>query len=156
MNSLDTTNVILLVLATTTVAQFLLVLGVMVWMGRRVTALQRAVQRFESTHLTTLANRASAAIADLHVIADRADRVGAELERTARGAQAILQVVEDEVARTTRGVHHALNLVSGGYRHLHALSSGLRDGVRELLTTPRQRLERRIDQDAEARFEAGA
>lgn len=160
MNTLETTNVILTILAAAAVAQFLVVLGVLLWMSRRVSSLQQTMQqtlaRFESTHLAGFADRANAAIADLHLIAGRADRVGAELERTARGFQAILKVVEIEVTRTTRGVHHALDLVSGGYRQLSAVGSGLRDGVRELLATRRQRHERRIDADAESRFEAGA
>jgi hypothetical protein len=156
MNSLDTTNVILAVMAATTVAQFLVVLSVFVWMGRRVAALQQTVARFESTHLAALAERTNGVIADLRVIANRADRVGAELERTAHGLQAILKVVELEVTRTTRGVHQALDVVSGGYRQLFAVGSGLRDGVRELMTSRRQRQERRLDVDAEKRFEAGA
>ncbi len=156
MNSLDTTNVILTVLAATAVAQFLLVLGVLVWMGRRLATLQQTVTKFESTHLAALTERANAVMTDLHKVADRADRVGVELERTARGLQAVVKVVEFEVERTTRGVHQALNLVSGGYRQLSAVGSGLREGVRELITNRRQRRERTIDRDAEARFEAGA
>ncbi len=156
MSSLDTTNVILTVLTAATVAQFLVILGVILWMGRRVAALQQTVAQFESTHLAGLSERANAVIADLHVVASRADRVGAEVERTARGAQAILKVVELEVTRTTRGVHQALDLMSGGYRQLSAVGSGLRSGVRELLSSRRRRQERRLDADAESRFEAGA
>ena len=156
MNNLDSTNVILTVLTAASVAQLLLVLGFIVWMGRRVAAVQQTVALFQTNHLTKLADRTNDAIADLHVIANRADRVGAELERTARGMQAILHVVEHEVTRTTRGVHQALDLVSTGYRQVNAVGAGLRDGVRELLSNRRQRLERRVDEDAEARFEAGA
>jgi hypothetical protein len=156
MSSLDTTNVILTILTATIAAQFLVLLGVIVWMGRRMAVLQQTVAQFQSNHLAKLADRTNDAIADLHLIANRADRVGAELERAAQGVQAILRVVELEVTRTTRGVHHALDLVSGSYRHLSAVGAGLRDGVRELLGTRRRRLERRVDEDAEARFEAGA
>jgi hypothetical protein len=156
MNSLDTTNVILSILAATAVAQFLLLVGILVWMGRRMAALQQTVARFESTHLAGLTDRANAVIADLRVIAARADRVGEQVERTARGVQTILKVVEVEVDRTTRGVHQALDLVSGGYRQLSAVGSGLREGVRELMNGRRQRRERALDRDAEARFEAGA
>lgn len=156
MDSLDTTNMILAVLAATAVAQFLLVVGILVWMGRRVATLQQTVAKFESTHLAGLTERANAVMADLHKVAERADRVGAEMERTARGLQAVVKVVEFEVERTTRGVHHALDLVSGGYRQLSAVGSGLREGVRELMTNRRQRRERTLDHDAEARFEAGA
>lgn len=156
MPSLDTTNLILTILTATIVAQFLALLVGVVWIGRRMAVLQQTVAQFQSNHLAKLAERANDAIADLHVIANRADRVGAELERAARGLSAIVGVVEFEVTRTTRGVHHALNLVSGGYRHLSAVGAGLRGGVSELLKTRRQRAERRIDEDAAARFEAGA
>ncbi len=156
MNSLDTTNVILTILTATIAAQFLVLLGVIVWTGRRMAVLQQTVAQFQSGHLAKLADRANEAIADLHVIANRADRVGAEIERTAHGMQAILRVVELEITRTTRGVHQALDLVSGGYRHFSAVGAGLREGVRELLSNRRHRLERRVDEDAEARFEAGA
>lgn len=156
MNNLDTTNVILTILTATIAAQFLVLLGVIVWTGRRMAVLQQTVAQFQSGHLANLADRTSDAIADLHVIANRVDRVGAEVERMAHGMQAILRVVELEVTRTTRGVHQALDLVSGGYRNLSAVGAGLREGVRELLSIRRHRQERRVDEDAEARFEAGA
>ncbi len=156
MNSLDTTNIILIVLTAAVVGQFLVVLGVTLWMGRQAVALQRAVTQLDFNRLTRLTDRAEAVIADLHAIAGRVDHVGAALDRTARGAQDILHTVEAEVMRTTRGVHQALDVVSGGYRRLHAVGAGLREGVRELFTSRRQRQERRMDEDAEARFQAGA
>jgi len=155
MTSLDTTNVILAVIAVTTAAQFVLLLGMAMWAVQQLARLRERVVRFEA-YLPTLTKRANVVIADLHTIAERSARVGQEIESTARGARAILNLVEPEVARTARAVHVALSLIEGGIRQASAAGAGVRAGVLELFGRRRRHDTRRLDEDAVARFEAGA
>ena len=79
MTSLDTTNVILAVIAVTTAAQFVLLLGMAIWAVQQLARLRERVVRFEA-YLPTLTERANVVIADLHTIAERSARVGQEID----------------------------------------------------------------------------
>lgn len=153
MSSLDTTNIILSVMAVSSAVQLILFLAGAFWVIRQLSRLKSGIDRFESTHLPGLAQRADALMGDMHAIADRTERVGREIERTARIAQSILNVAGSEVDRATRGVRVALDLVEGGVRQASAVTAGLREGIREVLNGRHRREERRLDADAIARFE---
>lgn len=110
MQSLDTTNVILTVIAVIAVVQFLLILAGAFWASRRVTRLMD----------------------DLHVFAGRTERAGLEVERAAKSAQEILGMVGFEVDRATKGVRVAMDLVEGVYHQASAIGAGLRAGLQEI------------------------
>ncbi|MEQ1895778.1 MAG: hypothetical protein ABL971_00160 [Vicinamibacterales bacterium] len=120
MQNLGTTNVILAVIAVIAVVQFLLILAGAFWASRRVSRLMD----------------------DLHLIAARTERAGLEVERAAKGAQEILNMVGFEVDRATKGVRVAMDLVEGVYHQASAIGAGLRAGLQELAS-------RKRDQDPE-------
>ena len=117
MENLGTTNVILTVIAVISVVQFLLILAGAFWASRRVTRL----------------------IDDLHMIAARTERAGLEVERAAKSAQEILNMVGFEVDRATKGVRVALDLVEGVYHHASAIGAGLRAGFQEMTSRKDER-----------------
>jgi hypothetical protein len=156
MPSLDTTNIILGIIAAAVAAQSILLVLLAVVVGRQVAQLRQTVHRFESTHLPGVARQVNALVEDLHHIAERVDRVGYEVERTTKIAQGILNVAGNEVERATRGVRTALDLVESGVRQAGRVGAGVRAGVQELFRRPQNHHERRVDEDAVARFEAGA
>jgi len=160
MPSLETTNWILAVIAAATAAQFLMFFIGALWVARRVADLQdtisKTVTRFESTHLPELTARATDLVQDLHKVAVRMDRVGQEVEQATRIAQGALHVAGAEVERATRGVRLAFDVVEGGVRQAARMGAGVRAGLRELFARPNGRQERLQDDDAIARFEAGA
>jgi hypothetical protein len=119
MPSLETTNLILGVLAAATVAQFLLILGVTVFFARRFAKLQAAVTAFD---LAPLEQKVIAATADLHAIAAFTERTGRDVERTLHRAQAVLNAMGT-----------GLGFFAGGYRRAFAVGAGLSSGVREIL-----------------------
>ena len=117
MQTLGTTNVILTVIAVISVVQFLLILAGAFWASRRVSRLMD----------------------DLHVIAARTERAGLEVERAAKSAQEILNMVGFEVDRATKGVRVALDLVEGVYHHASAIGAGLRAGFQEMTSRKGER-----------------
>ena len=149
MPSLETTNWILAVIAAATAAQFLMFFIGALWVARRVADLQdtisKTVTRFEVTHLPELTARATDLVEDLHKVAVRMDRVGQEVERATRIAQGTLHIAGAEVERATRGVRQAARV-----------GAGVRAGLRELFARGTNGQERFEDEDAIARFEAGA
>ena len=120
MPSLETTNWILAIIAAASAAQFLMFLVLGVWVARRVAEVQESVSktltRFESTHMPELSAKVTGLVDDLHKVAARMDRVGAEAERAVRIAQGALHVAGGEVERATRGVRLAFDVVEGGVR----------------------------------------
>jgi len=161
MPSLETTNWILAVIAAATAAQFLMLFLGALWVAKRVAALQdtitSTVTRFEATHLPELTARATDLVEDLHKVAVRMDRVGQEVERATRIAQGTLHLAGAEVERATRGVRFALDVVEGGVKQAGRVGAGLRAGLRELFARRSNGTHQRLqDEDAIARFEAGA
>jgi len=162
MPSLETTNWILAVIAAATAAQFLMLFFGALWMVKRIADVQDAVTktlaRFEATQLPELSHKVSGLVDDLHKVANRMDRIGEEVERATRMAQGALHLAGSEVERATRGVRFAFDVVEGGVRQAARVAAGARAGLQELFGRNsngrhRQRLE---DEDAIARFEAGA
>jgi hypothetical protein len=161
MPSLETTNWILAVIAAASAAQFLMLFFGALWVAKRVADAQdsvtKALARFEATHLPELSHKVSGLVDDLHKVAQRMDRVGEEVERATRIAQGTLHLAGSEVERATRGVRFAFDVVEGGVRQAARVAAGARAGLQELFGRNskgrRQRLE---DEDAIARFEAGA
>jgi hypothetical protein len=161
MPSLDTTNWILAVIAAASAAQFLMLLFGALWVAKRVAdtqdAFTKALTRFEATHMPQLSAKVTDLVGDLHKVAERMDRVGEEVERATRIAQGTLHLAGSEVERATRGVRFAFDVVEGGVKQATRVGAGLRAGLRELFGRRsngfRERLE---DEDAIARFEAGA
>jgi hypothetical protein len=115
------------------------------------------VERFEATVMPELSGKVSDLVDDLHKVAARMDRVGEEVERATRIAQGALHVAGSEVERATRGVRFAFDVVEGGVRQAARVGAGVKAGLQELfarrMNGRRDRLE---DEDAIARFEAGA
>jgi len=160
MPSLETTNWILAVIAAATAAQFLMFFIGALWVAKRVAHLEdtitKTVTRFEVTHLPELTARATDLVEDLHKVAVRMDRVGQEVERATRIAQGTLHIAGAEVERATRGVRLAFDVVEGGVRQAARVGAGVRAGLRELFARGTNGQERFEDEDAIARFEAGA
>jgi len=160
MPSLDTTNWILGVMAFTSAAQFLILLGGAIWVARRIAALQNTVtttiERFEANHLPQITTRVSGFADDVRRVAERLDHVAKEVERATHIAQAALSVAGAEVERATRGVRLAFDAVEGGVRLAARVGAGVRAGIRELFSRRTNGLELLEEEDAIARFDAGA
>jgi len=159
MSNLETTNVLLIVIATATAAQFLMFLFGALWVKSRVTRLEdsvtHALKRFEALE-PDLAARVNGLVQDVKRVAERVDRVGVEVERATRIVQGILNIVGAEVDRAFSGVRLAFDVVEGGVRQATRVGAGVRAGLRELFTRPENGQQRREDEDAIARFEAKA
>jgi hypothetical protein len=117
MQNLGTTNVILVVIAMISAVQFLVILAGAFWASRRVSRLMD----------------------DLHLIAARTERAGLEVERAAKSAQEILNMVGFEVDRATKGARVAMDLVEGVYHQASAIGAGLRAGLQEMANRKRDR-----------------
>jgi len=131
MSSLDTTNLILGVLAFTTIAQFVLILSAIVFFRRQLVQVRGAVARID---LDSLQRRMTAVTEDLHAVAAFTRHVGPDIERTVHGARVIVNRVGSGVERTSRWLNFGLGFFEGGYRQAFAVGAGLRSGVREILT----------------------
>jgi len=160
MPSLDTTNWILGVMAATSAAQFLILVVGAIWVSRRIASIHdtvtNAITRFEANHLPELSTRVSGLVEDLNRVANRLDRVGEEAERAVRLAQGTLHLAGNEVERATRGVRLAFDAVEGGVRQAARVGAGVRAGIRELFARRVNGLDQLEEEDAIARFEAGA
>lgn len=161
MPSLETTNWILAVIAAATAAQFLMLFFGALWVAKRIADVQHSITktlaRFEATHLPELSHKVSGLVDDLHKVANRMDRVGEEVERATRIAQGTLHLAGSEVERATRGVRFAFDVVEGGVRQAARVAAGARAGLQELFgRNSNGRGQRFEDEDAIARFEAGA
>jgi hypothetical protein len=160
MPSLETTNWILAIIAAASAAQFLMLFIGAFWVARRVAQVQESVTttlaRFEAEHVPQLSAKVSDLVDDLHKVAIRVDRVGAEVERATRIAQGALHLAGSEVERATRGVRLAFDVVEGGVRQAARVGAGVRAGLQELFARRINGQDRLEDEDAIARFEAGA
>jgi hypothetical protein len=160
MPSLETTNWILAIIAAASAAQFLMLFIGAFWVARRVAQVQESVTttlaRFEAEHVPQLSAKVSDLVDDLHKVAIRVDRVGAEVERATRIAQGALHLAGSEVERATRGVRLAFDVVEGGVRQAARVGAGVRAGLQELFARQINGRDRLEDEDAIARFEAGA
>ena len=160
MPSLETTNWILAIIAAASAAQFLMLFIGAFWVARRVAQVQESVTttlaRFEAEHVPQLSAKVSDLVDDLHKVAIRVDRVGAEVERATRIAQGALHLAGSEVERATRGVRLAFDEVEGGVRQAARVGAGVRAGLQELFARRINGRDRLEDEDAIARFEAGA
>lgn len=161
MPNLETTNWILAVIAAATAAQFLMLFFGALWVAKRVADLQnsltKTLTRFEATHLPDLSAKVSGLVDDLHKVAHRLDRVGEEVEHATRIAQGALHLAGSEVERATRGVRLAFDVVEGGVKQAARMSAGVRAGLRELFSGRANGYRERLaDEDAIARFDAGA
>jgi len=160
MPSLETTNWILAIIAAASAAQFLMLFLGALWVAKRIGAVQesvtRTLARLEATHLPELSTKVSGMVDDLHRVAARMDRVGAEVERATRIAQGTLHLAGAEVERATRGVRVALDMVEGSVRGAARVGAGVKAGLTELFRHRMNDRERRDHEDALARFEAGA
>lgn len=160
MPSLDTTNWILAVLAATSAAQFLMLLGGAIWAMRRISSLQdtvtKTITRFERDHLPELSTRVSGLVDDMRRMAERVDRVGEGVERATAVAEGAMHVAGAEVERATRGVRLAFDAVEGGVRQAARVSAGVRAGIRELFSGRVNGQHQLQEEDEIARFEAKA
>ena len=160
MPSLDTTNWILGVMAVTSAAQFLMLLVGAVWVARRIAALQDTVTttiaRFEANHLSQLTTRVAGFTDDVRRVAERLDHVAKEVERATHLAKGAFSLAGAEVERATRGVRLAFDAVEGGVRQAARVGAGVRAGIRELFSRRTNGLDLLEEENAIARFDAGA
>jgi len=132
MPSLDTTNLILAVLAFAVLVQTAMIVGAALWLrGKLATLFSRA----EGIDLPALTARTNLLMDDLHDVARAAGRTAKEIERTAQGAQAVVHVMGRQVERATGGVRAAFDVVEAVSRRAAAVGAGVREGVRELMST---------------------
>ena len=160
MPSLETTNWILAVIAAATAAQFLMLFIGALWVAKRIAGVQETVtktlERCEATYVPELSAKVSGLVTDLHSVAARMDRVGEEVERATRIAQGALSLASHEVERATRGVRLAFDVMEGGARQAARVGAGVKAGLIELFGRRANGRDRLQDEDAIARFEAGA
>jgi hypothetical protein len=131
MPSLETTNLILAVLAFAVLVQTAMLVGGALWLRSKLATL---FSRAEGVDLPALTARANALMDDLHDVAMAAGRTAKEIERTAHGAQAVVHVMGRQVERATGGVRAAFDVVEAVSRRAAALGAGVREGVRELMS----------------------
>lgn len=125
MEHLGTTNIILAVMAATSVVQLLLLIAGVVWAGRQFGALKR--------ELAALQSRTDGLVGDLRTIAGHASGVSRELEKVAVLLQEMVGNISAEVNRATGGVHAAMDVIEALYHGATAIGDGLKSGLGELL-----------------------
>jgi hypothetical protein len=123
MPSLETTNLILAVLAAVAGVQLLLIVGTIVVAARKLERLSSAVAGLD---LAALQRRATDVTEDLHA--------------TIQSARTIVDVVGSEVNRVSRVMNTGFGFVEHGYRHAFAIGAGVRSGIQELLGGRSQRV----------------
>lgn len=137
MDTLDTTNVILAIMAAASVIQLLLVLAAAYWIVRQVAHLKQELRQVQVrtdalvAQIHAVAAQAEGAMADLRTIAARADGVGRELERVGVLLQEMVRGIGIEVRRATDGVHVAMDIVEAAYHGATAIGDTVRSGLRE-------------------------
>ena len=145
MPNLDTTNLILGVIAVAALLQSLLFLWTALLMRRQITAFGDAISRLTALDLPALSQRAQKVADDVHHIAAATARAGREIERTARSANAVVQIVGHEVDRATGGVRLTFDVIEKAAGQVIAIVAGLKEGTRELLFGRARNVPRRID-----------
>lgn len=145
MPSLDTTNLILGVIAVAALLQSLLFLWTALLMRRQITAFTDAIARLTALDLPALSQRAQKLADDVHDIAAATARAGREIEKTARSAHAVVQVVGHEVDRATGGVRLTFDVIQRAAGQVVAIVAGLKEGTRELLFGRSRHALRRIE-----------
>jgi hypothetical protein len=138
MPSLDTTNLILAVIAISVFVQTAMLVAVGLWVRRQVTTvgdkLAAVATRAEQVDMAALTARTSALMDDLHDVALATKRAARDIERTAHGAQTAVGLVGHQVERATGGVRAAFDAVESVTRRASAVGSGIREGVRALVS----------------------
>ena len=161
MPSLDTTNLILAVIALSVFVQTAMLVAAALWVRSQMSAvnekLAAVATRAERVDVAALAVRTNALMDDLHDVSVAAKRAAREIERTAHGAQVAVGLVGHQVERATGGVRAAFDVIETVTRKASAVGSGIREGVRTLMSprpngTPRRP---RLDEPAGAWVEDG-
>jgi hypothetical protein len=144
MPSLDTTNLILAVIALSVFVQTAMLVAVALWLRSQVTAVTdkfaTLAARAEGVNVAALTARTTELMDDLHDVSMAAKRAAREIERTAKGAQVAVSLVGHQVERATGGVRVAFDVIEAVTRRASAVSSGIKEGVKEgvrALMTPR-------------------
>ncbi|MGE0394306.1 MAG: hypothetical protein AB7I25_09975 [Vicinamibacterales bacterium] len=114
MENLGTTNVILAVIAATSVVQVLLIVAVVLWAGRQFAKLKEE-------------------LVALRTIAEHANGVSRELENVAGLLREMVGNVTAEVNRAAGGVHAALDLIEALYTGASAIGGTVKSGLLDLL-----------------------
>ena len=138
MPSLDTTNLILAVIALSVCVQTAMLVAVALYLRSQVTAvsdkLAAVATRAERVDIAALTTRANALMDDLHDVAIAAKRAAREIERTAEGAQAAVNLVGHQVERATGGMRAAFDAIETVTKRASAVGSGIREGVKALIS----------------------
>lgn len=121
MENLETTNVILAIMAAVSVVQLLLLVAGVVWAGRQFAKLKQ--------EMVALQSRTDGLVGDLKTIAGHATGVSRELEKVAALLQEMVANVSSEVNRAASGVHVAMDVVEALYHGASAVSDGLKTGL---------------------------
>ena len=138
MPSLDTTNLILAVIALSVFVQTALFVAVAVWLRSQVSAasdkLASVLTRAERVDMAALTAHTNRLMEDMHDVAVATKRAAREIERTASGAQMAVSLVGHQVERATGGVRAAFDVIETVTRRASAVGSGIKEGVRALMT----------------------
>jgi len=132
---LDTTNVLLGIIAGMATAQMIALVVAALWLKRTLGNISHTVATFGSEHLGPLAgearqlgNQARLFVAELHAIVHRGRTLVDGIDLRTRRAMATVDAVNERVDA----------VVSTAWNQVHALESGLRQGVRALVRSARR------------------
>jgi len=128
MEHLDTTNIILAVIAATGVLQLVIMVAVLMWIARQFARLRQ-----EFAQLRSLTEGVMGVVADLRTVAARADSVGRELEKVGVLLQDMVKVIGAEVHRATNGIRVAMDLVEAVYHGASSIGDTLKSGLKDVV-----------------------
>ena len=127
---LDTTNIVLGIIAGVAVLQMLGMIVGILWLKRAVTGVTMRLQAFEAEHLQPLLRearelkgQAQAAIGEVQVIVKRVNTVADGLDSKTRSAVATVEAANQRVDA----------FVQTGLNELHAIEAGVKRGVSALI-----------------------
>jgi uncharacterized protein YoxC len=136
ITQLDTTNILLGILAGLAVAQMVAGIIVLVWLRRTVSRLSQASATFESTYLHPIAREAQQlasqvrqVIAEVQPIVGRVNTIARSIESRTQHALTAVDAVNEQVDAV---VHSGLN-------QLRAIEHGVRRGVEALVNASNHR-----------------
>jgi len=128
MEHLDTTNVILAVIAATGVIQLVIMVAVLAWFARQFAQLKR-----EFAQLRSRTEGFMGIVADLRSVAARAEGVGRELEKVGVLLQDMVKVIGAEVHRATDGLRVAMDLIQAAYHGASSVGETLKSSLKDIV-----------------------
>jgi hypothetical protein len=150
--SLDTTNLLLGIMAAVSVLQLLLLAAVGIMAYKAYARAMQAIRDIERLHIAPLVSRANAAMATVEgVVADVkgiTSRIGAHAERVDSAMRSTIHRIDETTGRVRGSVASRVNRVMG-------VVSGVRVAVESLFNARGRRSARETPGDAQADEEQG-